>query len=171
MCGYSTFKASHLMSHKLINTREKPYLCGSCEYSCSRASHLKTHSYTHTEEKPYQCRETLHCIPRYRESPLPKQIVVFAIHFSHFLFQRAEKQSSCTPTLSGHGDSFWSDSDFTLKKFYCQIVKFSIVEFRPKTVWCLRFIIHFKQYTMMVKVPSDGTISAVILAPFEAFNL
>ena len=39
----------------------------------------------------------------------------FLKHFSHFLFQSAENQSHCAPILSGHRDSFWSDSVLTLR--------------------------------------------------------
>ena len=51
-CNYSTDNASHLKSHKLIHSGEKPFACSQCKYSCTQAGSLNKHLLIHSGEKP-----------------------------------------------------------------------------------------------------------------------
>ena len=56
-CSRPFATKSHLASHTLTHTGEKPFACDfeGCDYRCSQACNLKTHKRTHTGEKPFAC--------------------------------------------------------------------------------------------------------------------
>ncbi|XP_053524675.1 histone-lysine N-methyltransferase PRDM9-like [Artibeus jamaicensis] len=56
-CWQGINDGSHLITHQVTQSAEKPYVCRECGRGFTCKSHLITHQWTHSGEKPYVCRE------------------------------------------------------------------------------------------------------------------
>src|SRR2546425_13261010 len=45
----------HLLKHKRVRSRERPFICTVCGQAFTTPSYLQYHNRTHTGERPYQC--------------------------------------------------------------------------------------------------------------------
>ncbi|XP_049523007.1 zinc finger protein 25-like isoform X5 [Dermacentor silvarum] len=54
-CDYKTDRASHLKSHTMVHTGERPFECHLCHQCFLSKSTLNDHLRTHTGERPFHC--------------------------------------------------------------------------------------------------------------------
>lgn len=55
LCPYSTNHKSHINSHSLVHSGERPHVCEVCHRGFALPKNLRRHMLLHTGEKPYSC--------------------------------------------------------------------------------------------------------------------